>query len=141
MKITKDLKEYLQSFDFYSEYEIANKIADYYEKKHIDKRYCITDKYRYLADQYINENEIYLEDTPRTWKYDTDTVIKNVNMTIAEIIDYANTRDDLWEYENDELISFVEGNTNYTDIDDILDKFSHYGCYCELPQTDFKTPN
>jgi hypothetical protein len=62
-------------------------------------------------------------------------------MTIAEIIDYANTRDDLWEYENDELISFVEGNTNYTDIDDILDKFSHYGCYYELPQTDFKTPN
>lgn len=38
MRITKQLIEYLQSFELENDFEIANTIADYKEKKHKDIR-------------------------------------------------------------------------------------------------------
>ena len=68
MRLTKQLKEYLQWFDFYNTFEVANTIADYVEKKHRDERE-IKDEYRELAERYIKEEQMYLEDEERTWKW------------------------------------------------------------------------
>ena len=56
MKLTKQLKEYLQWFDFYDTFEVANTIADYVEKKHEDNRE-IKDEYRELAKRYIKSED------------------------------------------------------------------------------------
>ena len=65
------------------------------------------------------ENPFKLE-----WWYWDDWFEHNYSMW--DIILYAQTRDDLWEYDNDRLVEFV---WSYADseleIDDILDKFSH----------------
>lgn len=66
-QLNKELDEYLKWREFYNKFEIANTIADFYEKKHEDNRY-IKDAYRELARQYIIENKMYLEDEERTRK-------------------------------------------------------------------------
>lgn len=68
MRLTKKLKEYLKNRDFYNLFEIANTIADYKEWKHEDNRE-ISDEIRELAERYVNEMEMYLEDEEWTWKW------------------------------------------------------------------------
>jgi len=46
-------------------------------------------------------------------------------MTKKQILDYAKTRDDLGEYEDEYLLDFIKWN-QHGDLDDILDEFSHY---------------
>lgn len=73
MRLTKKLKEYLENRDFYNLFEIANTIADYKEWKHEDNRE-ITDEIRELAERYVNEMEMYLEDEEWTWKWDENRI-------------------------------------------------------------------
>lgn len=73
MRLTKKLKEYLKNRDFYNLFEIANTIADYKEWKHEDNRE-ITDEIRELAEKYVNEMEMYLEDEEWTWKWDENRI-------------------------------------------------------------------
>ena len=70
MRKSKQLYEYLNSFDHFNLREIASRIADYKEKKHIDDRYIDNNEYWKLAEQYVKDNEMYLEDEERTRKRD-----------------------------------------------------------------------
>jgi len=59
MRRTKQLYEYLNGFDFYNLFEIANTIADYKEWKHKDYRELSEEHYR-LAKEYAEKNNLYL---------------------------------------------------------------------------------
>lgn len=68
MRITKQLKKYLQNREFYTTFEVANTIADYKEWKHKDNRE-IPNEIWDLAIEYIKQEKMFLEDEEWTWEW------------------------------------------------------------------------
>lgn len=57
MRLTKQLKGYLQGFELNNLFEVANTIQDYIEKKHDDYRVIPNETYK-LAKRYVKENNL-----------------------------------------------------------------------------------
>jgi len=99
MKLTKQLKDYLKWYDFYNTFEVANTIADYKEKKHKDERE-ISEEIWNLAIDYINQEEMFLEDEERTRKwlindFKTDTMQEKLKSLMEEVLNtYWNAGED-----------------------------------------------
>lgn len=99
MKLTKQLKDYLKWYDFYNTFEVANTIADYKEKKHKDERE-ISEEIWNLAIDYINQEEMFLEDEERTRKwlindFKTDAMQEKLKSIMEEVLNtYWNTEED-----------------------------------------------
>jgi len=72
MKLTKDLRGNLKNRDFYNLYDIACVIADYEEGKHQDLRYIPNNRIWELAEKYVRNKKMYLEDEEWTRKRDTN---------------------------------------------------------------------
>lgn len=106
MKKSKQLYEYLNWFDHFNLWQIASRIADYKEKKHIDDREITNNEYWRLAEQYVNDNEMYLEDEEYTWKwiieeFKTQEKQKKLKSLIEEI---NNT---YWEINEDRFRKYM----------------------------------
>lgn len=99
MKLTKQLKDYLKWYDFYNTFEIANTIADYKEWKHKDDRE-ISEEIWNLAIDYINQEEMFLEDEERTRKwlindFKTDMMQEKLKSLMGEVLNtYWNAGED-----------------------------------------------
>lgn len=124
MKITKQLKEYLENRDFYNTFEIANTIADYKEWKHKDDRE-ISEEIWDLAIRYIKQEKMYLEDEERTWKwlideFKTDELQKKLGSLLIEVCNtYRYASEDIFRKQmidkiyNCRPLSYHEAETVY----------------------------
>lgn len=103
MKLTRQLKEYLQGFEFDNLFEVANTIQDYIEKKHEDYRTIPSETYD-LAERYIKENRIYLEWESWTYKF----LSKEDLFAELDVFSFVN-REEVWmavfDFYNDENTS------------------------------------
>lgn len=94
-------------------------------KTAIEKIYSLLLKWERDLYYFVEESDMPFE---ADWPYWWDD--KWHNYSRKEILDYAKTRDDLWEYDKDCLVEFVRWNGISNcwwprTIDDLLDQFSH----------------